>query len=236
VEDSVNPFEKMKMEEELGKYKRYLKHELPDMVTKQVNDIFEREESGLKTMMKERDQLLRMQLSSFHDYLRIMDSSRLRELSDLNNLKVEVDGLKRANDLRLLGVERALEQTDQMLADEIEWKRLSKSYAPASFYQTEERVKPYSTDLYNPWQEGDYLRGLTNKIDIRRDANPVGAGMRRVQSSFINSANAKQYDIPTPKNEWKDDRKSRVDEIIHELDHLMDEMNDPSLYRLPLPN
>ena len=231
VEDSNNPFDRMKLEEELAKYKRYLKFELPDIVTKQVNDIFEREETGLKSLMSERDQLLKMQLNSFHEYLSIMDQSRVRELSDMNNLKLEVDGLKRANDVRVSTVHRALNETDQMLADEIEWKRIANSYRPATFYQTDENLKPYSLDTNDMWNEGKYLRGVSSNVDIRRDLNHDKSAIRRVHSSMVGlSPEAGAYnDI----NESDTARKSRIDDIIHELDHLMDDMNNPGYYKLP---
>lgn len=230
VEDSNNPFERLKVEEELAKYKRYLKFELPEIITRQVNDIFEREETGLKNLMSERDQLLRMQLNSFHDYLSIMDQSRVRELSDLNNLKLEIDGLKRANDHRVASVNRALNTTEQMLADEMEWKRIASSYSAPDFFKTSDRVKPYSTNLDNAWSEDQYLRGTSNRVDIRQsylfgDQNNVA------KSSLMPLSSAAEVENETRQPDVA--RKVRIDNIIHELDHLMDEMNTSPVYGLP---
>lgn len=235
VEESMNPFEKIKMEEELLKYKHYLQHDLPEMVTKQINDIFDREHVGLKALMKERDQLLRMQLGSFNDYLKIMDHSRTRELSDLNSLKWEVEGLKQANDDRVRGVENALTQTDQMLADEIEWKKANDPLN--SLYKSQDTLKMESS---SPWDEGRYLHGLTSKVDIKKGEYPLDENqerMKAMQSSFLTTNNAREYvgnEITKPDTLAQSmfemgDRRARdheVDDIINKLDHVMDEIND----------
>ena len=230
IEDSNNPFEKLKVEEELAKYKRYLKFELPDLVTKQVHDIFEREESGLKSLMTERDQLLRMQLNSFHDYLSIMDQSRVRELSDMNNLKNEIDGLKRANDVRVFSVNRALDQTEQMLADEKEWKRIAKGYPASDFFKTSEKVKAYMLDNEASWNEDRYLRGPTNRVDIRRELPFEEYGPSVGRSSMMNLPTARELESDLREPDIA--RKVRIDNILHELDHLMDDMKNPSMYQL----
>lgn len=231
VEESHNPFEKLRAEEELAKYKRYLKFELPDIVTKQVNDIFEREESGLKSLMNERDQLLRMQLHSFHDYLSIMDQSRVRELNDMNNLKLEIDGLKRANDTRINSVNRALNQTEQMLADEMEWKRISKSYPANDFLRTSDRVKPYMLDQDSAWTEDRYLRGPTNRVDIRQNLQFEDSSNQVARSSLLGLPGAREIESDIKEEDIA--RKVRIGNIIHELDHLMDEMNNPKSYYTP---
>lgn len=230
-EESNNPFEKLRAEEELAKYKRYLKFELPDIVTKQVNDIFEREETGLKSLMNERDQLLRMQLHSFHDYLSIMDQSRVRELNDMNNLKLEIEGLKKANDARVNTVSRALNQTEQYLADEIEWKRISKAYPANDFLMTSEKVKPYTLDKDTPWSEDRYLRGPTNRVDIRQSLAFEDTGNQVGRSSLMSLPGAREIESGIKEEDIA--RKVRIDNIIHELDHLMDEMNHPKPFYTP---
>ena len=181
--------------------------------------------------MKDRDNLLRLQLNSFHEYLSVMDQSRVREIGDMNNLKLEVDELKRANDTRTYGIQKALTQTEQMLADESDWKKISKSYEPQSIYGTYETVKPYQLDSDNPWSEGNYLRGLSSRVDLRRDAPVEDYNMRRVQSSFISGQNTGEY--RERNNESEVMRKSRINDIIHELDHIMDDMNNPRYFKSP---
>ncbi len=232
-EDAVNPFEKLKMEEELAKYKRYLQLELPEVVTKQVNDIFEKEESGLKAIMKDRDQLLRAQLGSFHDYLKIMDQSRVREISDLNNLKLEVDELKRGNERRVQEVHKAFVETDKLLSDEADWKRVAADYNPATFTSLRETSKPYQPSLEAAWSEDRYLRGSSERLDLRRDADPE-LGLRKVQSQFLGLP-ASPEGLASPSSEPADLRKSRINELLHELDHIMDEMNSPSFFRASKP-
>ena len=232
IEDAANPFEKLKMEEELAKYKRYIQFDLPDIVTKQVNDIFEKEESGLKSLMKERDQLLRMQLGSFHDYLSIMDQSRVREINDMNNLKLEVDEMKRANDGRVQQVQKAFLETDKMLSNEADWKQISSNYNPQSFHYGKELAKPYSLDLDKPWNEDKYLKSTSQLVDLRREVEPESSNLRRIQSNYLEPMGSSQI---MKERDYEPDnmRKSRINDIIHELDHIMDDMNDPSLYRVP---
>lgn len=77
----------MKVERELEKYRKYLEYELPGEISRQVSDMFKYESQNLKDILRERDKLLKMQMSSFKDYLKLMEIDKDRELLDFKKLK-----------------------------------------------------------------------------------------------------------------------------------------------------
>lgn len=248
INEAGDPILGRKVERELEKYRKYLEFQLPEEIKTQVTLMFEEEGRSLKDILRERDKLMHVQINSFHDYLRLLENDKQRELLNMKKLKEEMMMNKKLNNKRVLRIEEAIINTDNMLQDRYELEELTNIDLHEPHFYSSAKIGDYEHNPYKAATRRSY--DPSNKLyassyfkeDMKDFGKHGGNGFyqnvsmvnlkpkKKPQSAYIGR---KGYtsDWDASKNQYKvfrqNDRKQRVDKILGELDDIMNDLNYP---------
>ena len=237
-----------KVQKELEKYRKYLENQLPDEINKQVTTMFEIESQHLKDLLKERDKLMKIQIGSFEDYIRMLEADKERELLNMKKLREDMKINKRLNERRVMKIEEAIINTDNQMQDEYELEELAGLDLKPPTYMTNVRIGEFDSNPYGAHRRRRGLDGqrLYSSAVFKGDMGFLRSGdgngfyrnasalnMKPRSARGVKSHREGSWLQPISSDELRRRYKKdqRVGKILNELDDIMEQLDYPEPVR-----